>query len=67
MCKHLDDHLTQLPAQDEKSRAILQTMREDEAQHATSALAAGGIRFPAPVKFGMTLVSKVMIKAAYRI
>ncbi|EXF46873.1 putative ubiquinone biosynthesis protein [Pseudomonas sp. BAY1663] len=67
VCKHLDDHLGQLPANDEKSRAILQQMREDEAQHATSALEAGGLRFPAPVKFGMSLVSKVMTKATYRI
>ncbi len=67
VCKHLDDHLGQLPTNDEKSRAILQQMREDEAQHATSALEAGGLRFPAPVKFGMSLVSKVMTKATYRI
>ncbi|MBS7664193.1 2-polyprenyl-3-methyl-6-methoxy-1,4-benzoquinone monooxygenase [Pseudomonas lalucatii] len=65
--KHLDEHLQQLPPADEKSRAILEQMREDEAQHATSALEAGGLRFPAPVKFGMTLLSKVMTKSTYRI
>ncbi|UTW06428.1 2-polyprenyl-3-methyl-6-methoxy-1,4-benzoquinone monooxygenase [Pseudomonas benzenivorans] len=65
--KHLDDHLQQLPPDDEKSRAILEQMREDEAEHATSALEAGGLRFPAPVKFGMTLLSKVMTKSTYRI
>ncbi len=67
VCKHLDDHLGQLPAGDEKSRAILEQMREDEAQHSTAAIEAGGLRFPAPVKFGMSLVSKVMTKATYRI
>ena len=67
VCKHLDDHLGQLPAGDEKSRAILEQMREDEAQHSTAAIEAGGLRFPAPVKFGMRLVSKVMTKATYRI
>ncbi|MBE7373260.1 2-polyprenyl-3-methyl-6-methoxy-1,4-benzoquinone monooxygenase [Pseudomonas lopnurensis] len=67
VCKHLDEHLGQLPANDEKSRAILLQMREDEAQHSTAALEAGGLRFPAPVKFGMSLVSKVMTKATYRI
>ncbi|AWM59203.1 2-polyprenyl-3-methyl-6-methoxy-1,4-benzoquinone monooxygenase [Pseudomonas songnenensis] len=67
VCKHLDDHLGQLPAEDEKSRAILEQMREDEAQHSTAAIAAGGLRFPAPIKFGMSLVSKVMTKATYRI
>ena len=67
VCKHLDEHLGQLPASDDKSRAILEQMRIDEQQHANSALAAGGVRFPAPVKFGMTLLSKVMTKSTYRI
>ena len=67
VCQHLDEHLGQLPAGDQKSRAILQQMRRDEAEHATSALEAGGLRFPAPVKFGMTLLSKVMTKSTYRI
>ena len=67
VCKHLDEHLQQLPTQDEKSRAILEQMREDEAKHSTSALDAGGLRFPAPVKFGMSLVAKVMTKTTYRI
>ena len=63
VCKHLD----QLPAGDEKSRAILEQMRVDEEHHSTAAIEAGGLRFPAPVKFGMSLVSKVMTKATYRI
>ncbi|NQD95870.1 2-polyprenyl-3-methyl-6-methoxy-1,4-benzoquinone monooxygenase [Pseudomonas sp. CrR25] len=65
--KHLDQHLQQLPPSDEKSRAILEQMREDEALHATSALEAGGLRFPAPVKLGMTLLSKVMTASTYRL
>jgi len=67
VCKHLDDHLTQIPVEDEKSRAILEQMLTDEAQHSASALDAGGYRFPAPVKFGMSLLSKVMTKSTYRI
>ncbi|WP_444815229.1 2-polyprenyl-3-methyl-6-methoxy-1,4-benzoquinone monooxygenase [Stutzerimonas frequens] len=67
VCKHLDEHLGQLPAGDDKSRAILEQMREDEAQHSTAAIDAGGLRFPAPIKFGMSLMSKVMTKATYRI
>ncbi|WP_404395317.1 2-polyprenyl-3-methyl-6-methoxy-1,4-benzoquinone monooxygenase [Stutzerimonas chloritidismutans] len=67
VCKHLDEHLGQLPASDDKSRAILEQMREDEQQHSTAAIEAGGLRFPAPVKFGMSLVSKLMTKATYRI
>lgn len=67
VCKHLDDHLQQLPKDDEKSRAILNQMRTDEAEHSTAALEAGGLRFPAPVKFGMSLMAKVMTKTTYRI
>ena len=67
VCKHLDDHLQQLPEEDQKSRAILEQMRTDEAEHSTAALEAGGLRFPAPVKFGMSLMAKVMTKTTYRI
>ena len=67
VCKHLDEHLEQIPAEDEKSRAILEQMRVDEEQHAESALDAGGFRFPAPIKFGMSLMAKVMTKSTYRI
>ncbi|WP_263147575.1 2-polyprenyl-3-methyl-6-methoxy-1,4-benzoquinone monooxygenase [Pseudomonas sp. RIT-PI-AD] len=67
VCKHLDEHLTQIPESDRKSRSILEQMRIDEEHHATHALEAGGLRFPAPVKFGMTLLSKVMTKTTYRI
>ncbi|MGX8249286.1 demethoxyubiquinone hydroxylase family protein [Escherichia coli] len=56
-----------MPEHDAKSRAILEQMRVDEQQHANSAMAAGGVRFPAPVKFGMTLLSKVMTKSTYRV
>jgi ubiquinone biosynthesis monooxygenase Coq7 len=65
VCEHLRRHLAQLPDDDEASRAILTQMLHDEAAHAHKALTAGGIEFPAPVKWGMTLVSKVMTKAAY--
>jgi ubiquinone biosynthesis monooxygenase Coq7 len=67
VCKHLDEHLSKLPVTDRKSRAILEQMRTDEQQHSTTAIEAGGIRFPAPVKFGMSLLSKVMTKTTYRI
>ena len=65
--KHLDEHLQHIPAEDRKSRAILQQMKSDEQQHATTALEAGGLNFPAPVKFGMSLLAKVMTKSTYRI
>ena len=65
--RHLDDHLTQLPEDDLKSRAILEQMREDEIEHGSQALQAGGMVFPRPVKGVMKLMSKVMTSAAYRI
>lgn len=67
VCKHLDDHLTQIPTEDRKSRAILEQMRIDEEEHANLALDAGGYRFPAPIKFGMSLMAKVMTSSTYRI
>lgn len=67
VCKHLDDHLQQIPESDRKSRAILKQMRIDEEEHAKSALEAGGYRFPAPIKFGMSLMAKVMTHTTYRI
>ena len=65
--RHLDDHLTQLPEDDLKSRAILEQMREDEIEHGSQALQAGGMVFPRPVKGVMKLMSKVMTSATYRI
>ncbi|NOY63245.1 MAG: 2-polyprenyl-3-methyl-6-methoxy-1,4-benzoquinone monooxygenase [Gammaproteobacteria bacterium] len=62
--RHLDKHLQQLPERDEKSRAILEQMREDEARHATVALQAGGAELPAPVKVMMKITSKVMTRSA---
>ncbi len=67
VCKHLDDHLQQIPETDRKSRAILEQMRIDEEEHAHIALEAGGYRFPAPIKFGMSLMAKVMTSSTYRI
>lgn len=67
VCKHLQDHLQQLPEQDIKSRAVVEQMLEDEARHATAALNAGGYRFPAPVRGIMTLVSKAMTATSYKL
>ncbi len=67
VCNHLQHHLEDLPAQDVKSRAVVTQMLRDEARHADMALSAGGMRFPAPIKGLMTLVSKAMTKTSYRI
>jgi len=63
--KHLEGHLQRLPAADEKSRAVLEQMKEDEARHATSAITHGGGELPEAAKLGMRLSSKVMTETAY--
>lgn len=64
---HLQDHLEQLPADDERSRRILSQMQQDEVRHAQAAQAAGGVDLPAPLPGLMTLASRVMKAVAYRI
>jgi ubiquinone biosynthesis monooxygenase Coq7 len=63
--RHLEGHLARLPAQDEKSRAVLAQMKEDEEKHATTALEHGGAPLPAPVRAAMQLSSRVMTKTAF--
>jgi ubiquinone biosynthesis monooxygenase Coq7 len=63
--RHLEGHLQQLPASDEKSRAVLEKMKEDEARHATSAITHGGGELPAPAKAAMRLSSRLMTGTAF--
>jgi ubiquinone biosynthesis monooxygenase Coq7 len=65
--KHLDEHLQQLPAQDDKSRRILEQMHTDEGKHATVAIEAGAAELPAPVKTAMGMMARVMKTTVYRI
>jgi len=65
--RHLDSHLAQLSEKDNKSRAILEQMKEDEGHHATAALHAGGAELPNSLKQLMGLTSRVMTKTAYRL
>lgn len=64
---HLTDHLEKLPPHDNKSRAILEQMREDEIKHAHMAHDYGAAELPDVVKKMMKLTSKVMTGAAYKI
>ncbi|KFN48272.1 2-polyprenyl-3-methyl-6-methoxy-1,4-benzoquinone monooxygenase [Arenimonas metalli] len=63
---HLEEHLATLPPGDERSRAILRTMKSDEARHADEALAAGARVLPSPIPRLMALTSRVMKAVAYR-
>ena len=62
---HLQDHIQQLPPEDQRSLKILQQMNEDELHHRDTALNAGGVELPAPVRITMTAVSKLMTKTSY--
>lgn len=62
---HLDSHLSLLPEQDARSRAIVEQMRDDEIAHGAAAAALGATALPAPIKLGMKLLSTVMTKTAY--
>ena len=67
VCRHLDRHLDRLPTEDQKSRAILATMRQDESRHGNEALQTGGMTFPTSVKRLMRLASRAMTESAYRV
>lgn len=64
---HLDEHLDRLPPQDQRSRAIVSQMKEDEARHAQMALDHGATILPAPVQRLMSLTAGIMKAVAYRI
>lgn len=63
--EHLNGHLDRLPVEDERSRAILQRMAEEEAVHGAAATESGGSRLPAPVRGLMKATAKIMTRTAY--
>jgi ubiquinone biosynthesis monooxygenase Coq7 len=63
----LRGHLDRLPAEDTRSRAILEAMKHDEATHGEQAKEAGAADLPQPVKDLMRVTSSVMTATAYRI
>lgn len=63
---HLEHHLETLPAQDQRSRAILRQMKDDEARHADHAEAAGARVLPQPIPRLMALTAGLMKAIAYR-
>lgn len=65
--RHLQSHLSRLPADDHVSRAIVRQMAEEEARHAADALQAGGAELPVPVKLAMRLAAKVMTTTAHHV
>jgi ubiquinone biosynthesis monooxygenase Coq7 len=63
--EHLDGHLQGLPAEDQRTRAIIQQMSADEQRHGNNATLAGGAALPKPVRALMKLTAKVMTRSAY--
>jgi ubiquinone biosynthesis monooxygenase Coq7 len=62
---HLASHLEKLPQSDQKTRKIIEQMQQDEAKHANEAKQHGAAELPAPAKFLMQQVSKLMTSSSY--
>jgi ubiquinone biosynthesis monooxygenase Coq7 len=63
--EHLEGHLQRLPAEDTRTRAIIQQMSADEERHGRNAELAGAAELPTPVRALMKLTAKVMTRTAY--
>ncbi len=64
---HLEGHLNKLPEADVRTRAILEQMKQDEAEHAHQAEEAGALDFPPAIKKLMRGMSNVMTSLTYYI
>lgn len=66
--RHIDHHITRLPANDLTSMSILQQMKEDEIHHADVAVQAGAAELPWPIrKILMPINAKVMTTLSFRV
>lgn len=65
--RHLKGHLETLPADDARSRAIVEQMKVDEAEHADMAVRLGAHELPAPVKGAMKFAARLMTTVTYRL
>jgi 3-demethoxyubiquinol 3-hydroxylase len=63
--EHLHSHLQQLPEGDERTKAIIQQMADDEARHGQDAMSAGGMMLPSIARGLMRFTSKFMTRTAY--
>jgi len=64
---HLENHISRLPPEDERSRAILDQMKIDEAKHAQMAEDSGAFDLPQPVRRLMKLTAGAMKAVAYKV
>lgn len=65
--RHLEGHLGRLPADDARSRAIVDRMRLDEQTHADMARRAGAAALPFPVRRLMQAMARVMTGTTYHL
>ena len=65
--EHLDSHLDDLPEADERSRLIVEQMKNDEDRHGSEARSAGGWDLPGPIRMLMQRTARIMTRTAYRI
>jgi ubiquinone biosynthesis monooxygenase Coq7 len=65
--EHLSGHLERLDSADARTRAVVETMRADEARHRQTAIALGAAELPTPVRLAMRAMAKVMTTVASRI
>lgn len=65
--EHLSGHLERLGAGDQRTRAVVEGMRTDEARHHDMAVALGAAELPPPAKAAMRALAKVMTAVAYRV
>lgn len=65
--EHLQQHISKLPPQDQRSAEILAQMDKEELAHRDKAMQAGASKLPPPVRSGMRLLANVMKGVAYRL
>lgn len=64
--QHLSGHLERLAPADARTRAVVETMRSDEARHRETAISLGAAELPEPAKLVMRAMAKVMTTVASR-
>ena len=67
VCNHLERHIHELDPSDTRTLAMLESIRDDEAQHQAIAVDRGGRIFASPIKSIMALAAKVMTRSTAQI
>jgi 3-demethoxyubiquinol 3-hydroxylase len=65
--QHLDGHLDRLGNRDTKTRAVIERMRREEAEHRRTAESLGARDLPHAARLVMRLAARVMTTLSYRI